>query len=197
MPFGAESETDMKTNLEFVKFLERSYARGDVYILGGFGNVLTAAFVEQKCRQYVYNAQNKALLMSNLGKIGDDCYGKLKAFVWDNQDGEGHYNINGCPDRNESMALSASTEKGDILTIPRFTGIAVWKDGHVGFVVDCSADDPSAWLVVESYSIARGCLKRTLAEGGWTKWFKDTYLEYKVVTPEPQPGSYVEHIIQS
>jgi len=60
-----------------------------------------------------------------------------------------------------------------------------------------NADDSNAWLVVESYSIARGCLKRTLAEGGWTKWFKDTYLEYKVVTPEPQPGSYVEHIIQS
>lgn len=189
MPDRAERGTAMtpkpKTNLGFVTFLLLAFSRGDEYILGGFGNLLTEAFIDQKCKQYPYNAQNKATLMKNIGKVSYDCYGLLKAYLWDNQNGEGNYVKT--QDRNETTAYNAAAEKGDLATIPKRKGIAVWKPDHVGFVVECSAADPKKWLVVEAYNIQTGLLKRTLAEGGWEKWFKDTYLEYIEPVPVPAP----------
>lgn len=170
----------MKNNLDFARFCEAAYQRNDQYILGAFGNRITESFINQKCNQYRYNADNRAILMKHIGKIAHDCYGLLKAFVWDNENGEGHYNINGCPDRNEASAYAKATSKGTIQTIPREKGIAVYKDGHVGFVVDCSAPSYQDWIVIEVYTIPVGMYRRTLKSGGWTDWFKDTYLTYEV-----------------
>lgn len=167
----------MPNNLDYVAFLERIYRRGDCYILGGFGNTLTPTFIDAKCRQYLYNMQNKATLIANMGKVAHDCYGMLKSFLWGNEDGGGRYNA--AQDRNETMALNAATEKGDLASIQKMLGVAVWKTDHVGFVVDCTPADYRNWIVIECYSIPRGILRRTLAEGGWMKWFKDTFLEYK------------------
>ncbi len=186
----------MPNNIDFVAFLERIYNRGDCYILGGFGNTLTQKFIDAKCAQYSYNQQNKATLIANMGKIAHDCYGMLKAFLWGNEDGGGRYNA--AQDRNEDMAIKAATEKGLINTIPKMLGVAVWKTGHVGFVVDHSAPNYQDWIVIEDYSIPRGILRRRLSEGGWTQWFKDTYLEYKETPVQednnmgtlPQPIKY-------
>ena len=183
----------MKSNIDFVRFCETAYQRGDWYILGGFGNVLTASFIESKARQYIYNANNKTILTSKIGKIAHDCYGLLKAFVWDNENGEGHYNINGCADRNEASAYTQAVSKGKLDTIPREKGIAVYKNGHVGFVVDCSAPSYQDWIVIEVYSIPVGMYRRTLKEGGWTDWFKDTYLEYRA-TPIETEGAMTHTI---
>jgi len=166
----------MKTNFDFVSFLERSFVRGDRYILGGFGNILSAGFIDSKCRQYSYNAENRSVLLQYIGRVAHDCYGILKAFVWGNTEGQGNYVAS--QDRNETGAKNAAQEKGMISTIPRLPGIAVWKTGHVGFVVDCSAADYRDWIVIENYGIQTGMLRRPLREGGWTDWFKDTYIQY-------------------
>ena len=166
----------MKTNLEFVAFLEKAYSRGDRYILGGFGNILSAGFIDSKCRQYQYNAENRSVLLQYIGRVAHDCYGLLKAFVWGNTDGQGNYIAS--QDRNETGAKNAAQEKGMLSTIPRLPGIAVWKTGHVGFVVDSSAADYRDWIVIENYGIQTGMLRRPLREGGWTDWFKDTYIQY-------------------
>ena len=183
----------MKSNLDFVQFCETAYKRNDQYILGAFGNRITESFINQKCNQYSYNADNRAILMTHIGKVAHDCYGLLKAFVWDNQNGEGHYAINGCADRNEYMAFAKATSKGSIATIPRKKGVVVYKNGHVGFVVDCSAPSYQDWIVIEVYSIPAGMYRRTLKEGGWTDWFKDTYLEYRA-TPIETEGAMTHTI---
>ena len=166
----------MKNNIGFVQFLERAYSRGDRYILGGFGNVLTSSFIEAKCRQYAYNANNKALLMQYIGRVAHDCYGLLKAYIWGNEDGQGIYVAS--QDRNETMAKNAATDKGALVTIPRKLGACVWKDGHVGFVVDCSQADYRDWIVIENYSIPQAMLRRPLRDGGWTDWYLDTFIDY-------------------
>lgn len=169
-----------------------SYERGDQYILGAFGNRSTRGFVEYKKKQYSYNRRVGSAIVVDPAVIAVDCIGLIKMATWDNMNGQGNYYPS--EDWNTEMAYRQATVKGTSLKdIPRMVGVVVHKPGHVGVVVDVSAEDPRDWLVVDAYGAYVDLRLTTIGKAGiWKDWFKYPTVEYsvkyKTKTPAEAPG---------
>ena len=85
------------------------------------------------------------------------------------------YGSHGCPDKGaDSMfayAKSKGADWGGIDTLPEVVGLALHKEGHVGYYVGNGE-------AVEWKSFADGCVKTKVAGRGWTSWYRLTFLDY-------------------
>ena len=85
------------------------------------------------------------------------------------------YGSHGGPDKGaDSMftyAKSKGADWGGIDTLPEVVGLALYKDGHVGYYVGNGE-------AVEWKSFADGCVKTKVAGRGWTSWYRLPFLDY-------------------
>lgn len=181
----------MINNKELAVRALQSYERKDQYVLGAFGNRSTRDFIDYKRRQYKYNARVGSAIVVDPNRIAVDCIGLIKMATWDNMEGQGLYRPS--EDWNTEMAFNRATEKGTLDRIPRMVGIVVHKPGHVGVVVDVSAEDYRDWLVVDAYGAYVDLRLTTIGKAGiWKDWFKYPTVEYsvkyKTKTPAEAPG---------
>lgn len=134
-------------------------------------------------------------------KVCADCIGGAKGYAWTNG-GVGVVESigtdktftskpgsNGCPDHSANgmftYAKSKGMDWGKIGTLPEIVGLALWKDGHVGYYVGNG-------YAVEWKGFAYGCVKTKVAGRGWQNWYKLPFIKYgEVAAPEkPEtPGS--------
>ena len=77
---------------------------------------------------------------------------------------------------------------GKIGTLPEIVGLALWKDGHVGYYVGNG-------YAVEWKGYAYGCVKTKVEGRGWQNWYKLPFIKYgeaaapeKPETPETPDG---------
>ena len=98
---------------------------------------------------------------------------------------------NGCPDKSANGMFEYAKKKGMdwgvISTIPEIPGLAVRKDGHVGYYIGNGE-------VVEWMGFAYGCRKTKLKSRPWTHWYKLPFIDYTdgaVTAPVQEPTEYV------
>ncbi len=127
-------------------------------------------------------------------KVAADCIGAVKGYMWTNG-GQGvlesigtgktfsnHYGANGCPDRSANgmfnYAKSKGMDWGKIGTLPDVVGLALHKDGHVGYTV-------GGGYAVEWRGFAYGCVKTKIAGRGWEYWYELPFIQYGTVSVRP------------
>ena len=122
-------------------------------------------------------------------KVCADCIGAAKGYAWTggglgvleaigtDKTYASSYGSHGCPDKGaDSMftyAKSKGADWGGIDTLPEVVGLALHKEGHVGYYVGNGE-------AVEWKSFADGCVKTKVAGRGWTSW----------CPPSPASGSW-------
>lgn len=164
---------------------------GQPYWYGTTGNRATESLLKRKTAQYPthYPASRTARYKKDIRnkKIVCDCIGGCKAYAWTGggetllkalETGESYAlksGSNGCPDKNAngmfSYAKSRGMPNGDMKTLPDLPGIALWKDGHVGYTVGDG-------YLVEWRSFAYGCVKTKISQRNFKNWYYLPFIDY-------------------
>lgn len=120
-------------------------------------------------------------------RVCADCVGAVKGYAWTNG-GKGvlesigtgkefvsKYGSNGCPDKSANGMFSYAKSKGmpygKIGTLPEIIGLALHKDGHIGYYI-------GGGYAVEWRGFKYGCVKTKVTERGWKYWYKLPFIDY-------------------
>ena len=186
------------TNTDFVTYLKQMV--GQPYWYGTCGYNCTSSLLKAKARQYPshYGSSRSARYNKDIAakSVCADCVGLGKGFVWTSGGGAilaaigkgtkivNRYGSGGCPDKSANgMFAYAKTKKlkhGPISTIPEIPGLAVRKDGHVGYYIGNGK-------VVEAQSFAKGIIITNLKDRPWTDWYEFPGIRYIIEDPKPTP----------
>ncbi len=172
-------------NIGLAEYAKKALSENWGYCLGAFGNILTETLLDQKCNQGggvgQYNTAHKDYLKKFLNKRVSDCYGLVKAYLWDNN---GTVKYNPAQDRNQESAYLAAKEKGVLSTIPEIPGVVLWMSGHAGIYIGNGE-------FIECAGAPTGMKQGKIQDGKvvsgsrFTHWFKDTFIDYGDA-PAPQ-----------
>lgn len=186
------------TNTDFVTYLKQMV--GQPYWYGTCGYNCTFSLLKAKARQYPshYGSSRSARYNRDIAakQVCADCIGLGKGFVWSSGGGAilaaigtgtkivNKYGSGGCPDKSANgMFAYAKAKKlkyGPIATIPEIPGLAVRKDGHVGYYIGDGK-------VVEAQSFAKGIIITNLKDRPWTDWYEFPGIKYIIEDPKPVP----------
>jgi hypothetical protein len=129
----------MFTNLGLVAYAQSKVALKTIYMLSGFGRILTKSAVDYRVNtmRCAHTRANEARIRQGIGTYVFDCVGLIKGYLWELEPGRVHYNIPAGSDQNVGMMYRASTEKGPLSTMPDIPGLLVYTAdlGHVGIYV--------------------------------------------------------------
>lgn len=187
------------TNTDFVAYLKQMV--GQPYWYGTCGYNCTSSLLKAKARQYPshYGSSRSARYNKDIAakQVCADCVGLGKGFIWTSGGGAilaaigtgtkivNKYGSGGCPDKSANgMFAYAKAKKlkyGTIATIPDIPGLAVRKDGHVGYYIGDGK-------VVEAQSFAKGIVITNLKDRPWTDWYEFPGIKYKEIKEEPKPN---------
>ena len=177
------------TNEHFVAWCEKML--GQPYWYGSCAYKATAALLNRKSRQYPshYGSARTARYQQDIRNraVVCDCIGGLKGYCWTgggqsaleaigtDKAVASRYGANGCPDKGANgmfrYAKSKGMAWGTIDTLPDVIGLALYRDGHVGYAV-------GGGYAVEWRGFAYGCVKTRIAERDWTHWYQIPFLDY-------------------
>lgn len=177
------------TNEHFVAYCLRMV--GQPYWYGTCGYKATKSLLTRKSNQYPshYTSGRKSRYKQDIENraVVADCIGGCKGYAWTGggaamldaigTDGsvKNSYGSNGCPDKGAGGMFSYAKSKGkawgDISTLPEVPGLAVHKDGHVGYYVGNGE-------VVEWRGFAYGCVKTKLLDRAWLYWYELPFIDY-------------------
>lgn len=188
------------TNEHFAAYCEKML--GQPYWFGTVVYKCTESLRFRKAAQYPshYGSDRTARYKQDIAnkKVCADCIGGAKGYAW-TSGGIGvvesigtdkafssAYGSNGCPDKGANSMFSYAKSKGMdwgvISTLPEIVGLALHKDGHVGYYIGNG-------FAVEWKGYAYGCVKTKVAGRGWTHWYKLPFIQYDggrvVITPPP------------
>lgn len=128
-----------KTNLGLVAYAQSKLALKTIYMLSGFGRVLTKSMVDHRVStmRCAHTRANEARIRQGIGSYVFDCVGIIKGYLWEIEPGRVQYNIPSGSDQNVGMMYRSATEKGPMNTMPDIPGILVFTAdmGHVGIYV--------------------------------------------------------------
>lgn len=177
------------TNEHFAAYCLRMV--GQPYWYGTCGYKATASLLTRKTNQYPthYKSSRTARYKQDITdrKVVADCIGGAKGYAW--TDGgqamfdaigtdasvKNKYGSNGCPDKGAGGMFTYAKNKGkawgEISTIPEVVGLAVHKNGHVGYYVGNG-------YVVEWRGFNYGCVRTKLLDRGWLYWYELPFIDY-------------------
>ena len=187
------------TNIDIVYLLKQMV--GQPYWYGTCVYNCTTSVLKSKSKQYPNHYTSSRMAKYNKAIANKcvcaDCIGLGKGFVWTNGGvgvieaiGTGKkiickYGSNGCPDKSANgmftYAKSKKKNYGSINTIPEIPGLAVRKDGHIGYYIGNGE-------VVEAYGFAKGIIITKLKDRPWTDWYEFPGIEY-VSNPAQKPNT--------
>ena len=177
------------TNEHFAAYCLRMV--GQPYWYGTCGYKATASLLTRKTNQYPthYKSSRTTRYKQDIAdkKVVADCIGGAKGYAWT---GGGQamfdaigtyasvsnkYGANGCPDKGAGSMFTYAKSKGkawgEISTIPEVVGLAVHKEGHVGYYVGDG-------YVVEWRGFNYGCVRTKLLDRGWLYWYELPFIDY-------------------
>ena len=186
------------TNEHFAAWCQKML--GQPYWYGSVVYKCTESLRSRKAAQYPshYGSSRTARYRQDIAakKVCADCIGGAKGYAWTgggvgvvesigtdktftNKSG-----ANGCPDKGANSMFSYAKSKGmdwgTIQTLPDIVGLALHKDGHVGYTV-------GGGYAVEWKGYAYGCVKTKIAGRGWTHWYKLPFIQYEGSTGKVTP----------
>lgn len=164
---------------------------GQPYWYGTCVYKCTENLLSRKAEQYPthYKDSRTARYMEDIAekKVCADCIGGAKGYAWTNGgvgvlDAIGtdraissKYSSNGCPDKSANGMFTYAKGKGcawgTIDTLPEIAGLALHKDGHVGYYI-------GSGYAVEWKGFSYGCVKTKVEGRGWTHWYKLPFIDY-------------------
>ncbi|MBR3927540.1 MAG: peptidoglycan-binding protein [Clostridia bacterium] len=173
----------------FAEFLKKMV--GQPYWYGTTGSRATESLLKRKKAQYPshYTSNREKQYKRDIanGAIVCDCIGGCKAYAWtgggeslikallDGGSFSSKYGANGCPDKSANgmfaYAKSKGMPNGEISALPNLPGIALWKDGHVGYTL-------GEGYLVEWRSFSYGCVKTKISERSFKNWYYLPFLDY-------------------
>ena len=141
------------TNEHFAAYCLRMV--GQPYWYGTCGYKATSSLLTRKTNQYPshYGSSRTARYKQDIAdkKVVADCIGGAKGYAWTgggqamldaigtDSSVSNKYGANGCPDKGAGSMFTYAKSKGkawgEINTIPEVVGLAVHKEGHVGYYV--------------------------------------------------------------
>ena len=187
------------TNKHFAAFIQKLV--GQPYWMGTCLYPCTNSLLTRKTEQYPshYGSSRTSRYKQDIAakKICADCIGAAKGYAWTGGGvgvlesiGTGKaftskYGSNGCPDKGANSMFTYATSKGmdwgEIGTLPEIVGLALHKDGHVGYYAGNG-------YAVEWKGFAYGCVKTKVAGRGWEYWYKLPFINYgQGSAPVPGP----------
>lgn len=186
-----------QTNRENTTFTNEHFAAFCVKMLGQpywYGTCVykcTEGLRSRKAQQYPSSYADSRTARykqdSAAHRVCADCVGGCKGYAWTNG-GQGvlesigtsktyasKYGGYGCPDKSAggmfTYAKSKGMDWGTIGTLPEIVGLALHKDGHVGYYV-------GGGYAVEWKGFSYGCVKTKVAGRGWTHWYMLPFINY-------------------
>ena len=183
-----------KTNAAFSNEHFKEYCLkmiGQPYWYGCCGYKATTSLLSRKANQYAshYGSSRTARYKQDISakKVVCDCIGGAKGYAWTDggqpmlevigRDGSvaNRYGANGCPDKSAngmfSYAKSKGMDWGAIDTLPEIVGLALHKDGHIGYYV-------GGGYAVEWRGFSYGCVKTKLTARSWKYWYRLPFIDY-------------------
>lgn len=164
---------------------------GHPYWYGTCGYKATSSLLSRKAKQYPshYGSSRTNRYKQDIAnrEVVCDCIGGAKGYAWT---GGGQamldaigtdksipstYGSHGCPDKGANSMFSYAKSKGcawgTISTLPEVPGLAMTKDGHVGYYIG------NGWAV-EWEGFAYGCVKTQVSKRPWTHWYALPFIDY-------------------
>ncbi|MBQ6715975.1 MAG: peptidoglycan-binding protein [Clostridia bacterium] len=177
------------TNEHFAAFCQKMV--GQPYWYGTTGNRATDSLLKRKTAQYPshYPSSRIARYKKDIanGAIVCDCIGGCKAYAWtgggeellralhSDESFSSKYGANGCPDKSANGMFSYAKSKGmpygGMSTLPDLPGIALWKDGHVGYTIGNGK-------CVEWRSFSYGCVTTVISQRSFQSWYYLPFIDY-------------------
>lgn len=166
------------TNEHFIAFCEKML--GQPYWYGCCLYKCKSSLLTSKTRQYPssYAVSRTARYKQDIAgkKVSADCVGACKGYAWTgggigvtesigtDKAFTNKYGSNGCPDQSANGMFSYAKKKGmewgKIGTLPEVVGLALHKDGHIGYYAGNG-------YAIEWKGFNYGCVKTKVAGRGW------------------------------
>jgi len=177
------------TNEHFVEFCKSML--GQPYWYGTCIYKCTENLRARKAKQYSshYGSSRTSRYKQDIEakKVCADCVGACKGYAWTggglgvleaigtDKSISSKYGSNGCPDKSANgmftYAKSKGMDYGTIDTLPEVIGLALHKDGHIGYYT-------GEGYAVEWKGFSYGCVKTKVAGRGWTHWYRLPFIDY-------------------
>ena len=164
---------------------------GHPYWYGTCGYKATSSLLSRKAKQYPshYGSGRTSRYKQDIAnkEVVCDCIGGAKGYAWT---GGGQaildaigtdmsvpstYGSHGCPDKGANSMFSYAKSKGcawgTMASLPEVPGLALTKDGHVGYYIG------DGWAV-EWQGYSSGCIKTQVSKRPWTHWYALPFIDY-------------------
>lgn len=172
----------MKTNHEFVLYLNSILKKNTVYMWGDYGRLVTKNTINSKKDQYPdhYPLDRVNYLKSLVNKnyYSYDCAGLIKSY-WMSEYGTNSVKYNSKYDKDAyGITIGNASSMGDINTLPEEEGVLLYMKGHCGIylgnneVIECTSNER---LSKKKYG---GVCISNLSDRKWTNWVKSKWLSY-------------------
>lgn len=176
----------MKTNIEFINYLNTIYNNKTVYMWGEYGRKVTNSTINGKMIQYPdhYDKDRVTYFKSlvNNEYYGYDCAGLIKSY-WMSNYGTKSVSYNSKYDLDAyGITLGNAKEKGSISTIPNIPGLLLYMKGHCGIylgngkVMECTSNEK-----ISGQKYGKVCISN-LSDRSWQNWVKSAWLNYETET---------------
>ena len=164
---------------------------GHPYWYGTCGYKATSSLLYRKAKQYPshYGSSRTNRYKQDIAnrEVVCDCIGGAKGYAWTgggqamldaigtDKSVSSTYGAHGCPDKGANSMFSYAKSKGcawgTMATLPEVPGLALTKDGHVGYYIG------NGWAV-EWQGFASGCVRTQVSKRPWTHWYALPFLDY-------------------
>lgn len=164
---------------------------GHPYWYGTCGYKATSSLLSHKAKQYPshYGSSRTNRYKQDIAnrEVVCDCIGGAKGYAWTgggqamldaigtDKSVPSTYGAHGCPDKGANSMFSYAKSKGcawgTMATLPEVLGLALTKDGHVGYYIG------NGWAV-EWQGFAYGCVRTQVSKRPWTHWYALPFLDY-------------------
>ena len=182
-----------KTNLGLVEYVKSKLTLPTIYMLGGFGRILTQSMIDRRVAMgCLHTIRNLATIKAGIGHYCFDCVGIIKGYLWETSPEIVQYDVPAGSDQNVGMVYNACPEKGVLGSMPEIPGLLVFtKDlGHVGVYIGKDAAGNRQYIECTPAWSKWGVCQSNDTIRIWAVWGKYRLIEYIVpviVKPTPIP----------
>ena len=174
-----------KTNLGLVEYCKSKISLPTIYMLSGFGRVLTKANVDKRIANgCAHTIRNQAIIRAGIGKYVFDCVGLIKGYLWETSPGTVPYKmIDGVyfpdSDNNVKGMYDRAKEKGSFSSMPDIPGMLVMTSdlGHVGVYIGKINGVKQYIEATPSFGFW-GIGQTNETQRQWTYWAKHYLIQY-------------------
>lgn len=177
-----------KTNLGLVEYAKSKLNLPTIYMLGGFGRLLTVSAIEYRINNLkcAHTTRNHLTIRKGVGRYCFDCVGLIKGYLWEQKPGVVRYNIPSGSDQNVGMMYRSCVKKGSIHTMPDTPGLLVFTGnmGHVGIYIGKNEHGVREYIEATPAFGIWGVGKTEDSNRHWSFWGMYHLIEY-IESEEP------------